>query len=242
MQRNPSKRAARALVIMALACLAASLAPSSASAQIPIPTNDTPTLYGGKPLSGMAVSGQIGYAALRGGFHFGRGNWDLAIDAGIPTFGANDWLHGYNQSLGFDLRVPFRFQLVQWPIATSSFKVGPYFHVGRACGRGSDCDLRAVGTGALIGFVTDIALPKLFKVIVGIEQQFGFFNQHNRRNDGDYTAFAGATWFDIGLEAFWRDIFFTLIVNVGAQYGSNNFHRYDHALYRQLFGAGFKFK
>lgn len=242
MQRNPSRRAARALVIMALACLAASVVPGSASAQIPIPTNDTPTLHGGTPLAGMAVGGQIGYAALRGAFYYGQGNWDLAIDAGIPTFGAHDWLHGYNQSLGFDLRVPFRFRLVQWSIATGSLKVGPYFHVGRACGRGDDCDRRAVGTGALIGFVTDIALPKLFKVIAGVEQQFGFVNLHNRNNGNDYSAFAGAFWFDIGLEAFWRDIFFTLIMNVGAQYGSNDFHRNDHALFRQLFGAGFKFK
>jgi hypothetical protein len=229
------------LVIMALACLTASVFPERAAAQIPIPTKDTPTLHGGTPLAGMAAGGEIGYAALRGAFYYGQGNWDLAIDAGIPTFGGTDRLHGYNQSLGFDLRVPFRIRIVQWSIATGSFKVGPYFHVGRDCWRGADCHQRALGTGALLGFVTDIALPKLFKVIVGIEQQFGFFNSHNRDNGGDYNAFAGATWIDVGLEAFWRDIFFTLIANVGAQYGSNDFRRNDHALYRQLFGAGYKF-
>jgi hypothetical protein len=243
MQRtNNRKRAASVLSIVVSACLTAVLWSGDASAQVPIPTADTPTLYGGTPLNGMAAGGQIGYAAMRGAFFYGRGNWDVTIDAGIPTFGANDWLHGYNQSLGLDVRAPFRLRLAQWTKATGSLKVGPYFHVGSACGRGNDCDSRALGTGVLIGFVTDIALPKLFKLIVGMEQQFGLFNRNNRNvNAGDYTVFAGATWFDIGIEAFWRNIFFSVIVNVGAQYGSNNFHRNDHALYRQLFGVGYKF-
>jgi hypothetical protein len=234
------QRAVRAFVIMAIACMTLPFAAGEACAQVPIPTNETPTLHGGTPLSGMAAGGEIGYAALRGAFYYGRGNWDVAVDAGMPTFGSNDWLHGYNQRLGLDLRAPFRIRLAQWSIATGSLKVGPYFHVGRACR--DNCDVRAFGTGALVGFVTDIALPKLFKVIVGIEQQFGFIDLHNRNTDYDYTAFAGATWLDAGLEAFWRNIFFTLILNVGAQYGSNNYRRDDHALYRQLFGAGYKFK
>jgi hypothetical protein len=234
-----TRRALSAPAIMALACLSVCLSARGVEAQVPIPTNDTPTLHGGTPLTGMAVGGEIGYAALRGAFYFGKGNWDVAIDAGIPTFGNDDWLHGYNQSLGLDLRAPFRLKLAQWTKATGSFKVGPYFHVGRACDH--DCNRNAVGTGALVGFVTDITLPKLFKVIVGIEQQFGFIGLNNRNNDGDYHAFAGATWFDIGLEAFWRSIFFTMIMNVGAQYGSNDFHYNDHALFRQLFGAGYKF-
>jgi hypothetical protein len=239
-----SGRVVSALVIV----VSAWLGTTSASAQMPIPTNDTPTLHGGTPIAGMAVGGEIGYAALRGAFYYGRGTWDVALDAGIPTFGANDWLHGYNQSLGLDLRAPFRIRLAQWRIATGSLKVGPYFHVGRAdwaCDRrGVDryCDgRRSIGTGALLGFVTDIALPKLFKLVVGIEQQFGMLNLHRRSNGDDYTVFAGATWIDLGLEAFWRDIFFTMIINVGAQYGSNNLHQYDHALFRQLFGVGYKF-
>lgn len=214
---------------------------AGALAQVPVPSADTPTLQGGTPLSGSAVGGQIGYAALRADFFHGGGNWDVNISAGIPTFG-DDWLHGYNQSLGLDLRAPFRFRLAQWRIATGSFKVGPLFHVGRACAGRRDCDTRSIGFGGTIGFVTDIALPKLFKVIVGIEQQFGLLNRRHRPSDSADNFFAGATWLDMGLEAFWRDIFFTLIFNVGAQYGSDELHRYDHALFRQLFGVGYKFR
>lgn len=211
-----------------------------AEAQVPVPTASTPTLQGGTPLNGMAAGGQIGYAALRGDFFFGKGNWDLNVTAGIPTFG-NDSLPGYNQSLGLDLRVPFRIHLLESGIISGSLKVGPQFNVGRACyGRG-DCDTRAVGTGVQIGWVMDFALPKIFKIIGGIEQQMGLIGWHNDAFDNN--EFYGATWFDVGLEAFWREsIFFTLIMNVGLQYGSNDLYRNDHALFRQLFGAGYKFK
>ena len=206
-----------------------------ASAQIPVPTAATPTLQGATPIDGMAAGGQIGYAALRGDFFWGRGKWDLNVSAGIPTFG-NDNLPGYNQSVGLDLRVPFRINLIQSGIFSGSLKVGPQFNVGRACyGRG-DCGTTAVGTGVLVGFMMDFALPKLFKIIGGIEQQLGMIHWND-------THFYGATWFDVGLEAFWRDsIFFTLIMNIGAQYGSDSIHYRDHALFRQLFGAGYKFK
>lgn len=238
-----SMNIARIKLVVCVGLVFAWLGASSAvEAQVPVPTTNTPTLYGGTPLSGSAVAGQIGYAALRAQFFHGRGNWDLTVDAGVPTFG-DDWLHGYNQSLGFDLRVPFRIRLANWQKATGSFKAGPLLHAGRACRGRSDCETRSVGTGALIGFVTDITLPKLFKLIVGIEQQFGLLNLRYRPNDSSDNRFAGATWIDLGLEAFWREsLFFTLIANVGAQYGSNDLHRHDHALYRQLFGVGYKFR
>lgn len=237
--KNPPSRAFGALVIMVLACLSVSLRANGAEAQVPIPTAATPTLQGATPLNGMAAGGQIGYAAMRGNFFLGRGNWDFAIDAGIPTFG-NDNLPGYNQSVGFDLRVPFRFKLIESGIMSGSFKVGPQFNVGRGCfGRG-DCNVRNVGTGVTIGFMMDFALPKLFKVIGGIEQQFGLTGWHADNFDRNF--FYGATWFDVGLEAFWRErFFFTLIMNMGAQYGSNELYRDDHALFRQLFGFGYKF-
>lgn len=243
-----------------------------ASAQMPVPSAKTPTLQGGTPIAGSVVGGQIGYAALRADFFHGAGSWDLNVSAGVPTFG-DRWLHGYNQSLGFDLRVPFRIRLVQWRLGTGSFKVGPLFHVGRACARHRgcdgpgckpprcpgpgcdparcpgpacpdppDCDTRSLGTGVLLGFVADVALPKLFKIIFGVEQQLGLLNLDNRRTDVDRDYFAGATWLDLGLEAFWRDIFFTLIMNMGAQYGSDSLHYSRHALFRHLVGVGYKFR
>ena len=259
--------------LLALCCALAPLlldAPR-ASAQMPVPSAKTPTLHGGTPLDGSAVGGQIGYAALRADFFHGAGSWDVNVSAGIPTFG-DRWLHGYNQSLGFDLRVPFRVRLVQWRLGTGSFKVGPLFHVGRACARhhgckgagcdparcpgpgcneprcpGPDCpdacDTRSIGTGVLLGFVADIALPKLFKIIVGVEQQLGLLNLDNHRTDVDHNYFAGATWIDLGLEAFWREaIFFTLIMNIGAQYGSDSLHHGRHGLFRHLLGVGYKFR
>jgi hypothetical protein len=217
---------------------------------------------GRDPAQRQRGGGAIGYAALRADFFHGAGNWDVNVSAGIPTFG-DRWLHGYNQSLGFDLRVPFRIRLAQWSRGTGSLKLGPYFHAGRgACGPRYDCpgpgcgrcpgpgcaeprncETRAIGTGVLFGFVADIALPKLFKIIVGIEQQFGLLNWRYAPTDYTHNYFAGATWLDLGLEAFWREsLFFTMIMNVGAQYGSDSLHYRDHALFRQLFGVGYKFR
>lgn len=230
---NIASRAALRLLGVSLVCAWSAVA----SAQVPIPSASTPTLQGGTPLSGAAVGGQIGYAALRADFFYGKGNWDLNVSAGVPTFGGE--LPGYNQDLGFDLRVPFRIRIVQWAKGTGSIKVGPLFHVGRHYWND---DWRAIGTGATIGFVADVALPKLFKVIMGIEQEFGLLNHYHRPSEEGHNDFAGATWFDIGLDAFWREsLFFTVVANVGAQYGSDRLHRYNHALYRQLFGVGYKF-
>jgi hypothetical protein len=76
---------------------------------------------------------------------------------------------------------------------------------------------------------------------VGIEQQLGLLNVKNRDADYHRNHFAGATWLDLGLEAYWRNMFFLTIINVGAQYGSNSLYYNDHALFRQMFGFGFKF-
>ena len=261
--------------LLAVLCVVAWLDPGTpAFAQMPVPKASTPTLQGGTPIDGSAVGGQIGYAALRADFFHGRGSWDLNVSAGVPTFGNDRWLHGYNQSLGFDLRVPFRIRLVQWRRGTGSFKVGPLFHVGRACAgqRGCEgpgcggpgcrgpgcnparcpgpncpdrpeCETRSIGTGVLLGFVADIALPKLFKIIVGVEQQLGLLNLDDHRTDVDRSYFAGATWLDLGLEAFWRErLFFTLIMHMGAQYGSDSLHYARHALFRHLVGVGYKFR
>ena len=98
-----------------------------------------------------------------------------------------------------------------------------------------------MGTGVIVGFVMDFALPKLFKIIGGIEQQLGMTGWHNDGAGNNF--FYGATWFDVGLEAFWRDsVFFTLIMNVGAQYGSDSLHYARHALFRHLVGVAYKFR
>jgi|GEM_PF-3567271 len=210
-----------------------------AQAQVPVPSSSTPTLHGGTPVVGNAVLGEIGYAALKASVYLGGGgNRDVGIEAAIPTFG-NDSLPGWNQNVGIDVRAPFRFLVSRWAKANGALKVGPYFHVGNLC---HNCDARALGLGLVGGYVTDISLPKLFKIIVGAEQQLGLWNG-KARHGGGTTDFAGATWLDLGLEAFWREsIFFTLLFNVGAQYGSNDFHRNDHALFRQMFGCGYKWR
>jgi hypothetical protein len=157
-------------------------------------------------------------------------------------------LPGWGQSLGMDVRAPFRFLLARWPKANGSFKVGPYLHAGRACfydggtDRRTNCGLRSVGLGVDFGFVTDIALPKLFKLIVGIEQQMGLLHVKSRDFDAKDNAFAAATWLDLGLEALWRNMFFTLIINAGAQYDSDKVYYRDHALFRQMVGFGYKLR
>jgi hypothetical protein len=209
---------------------------SVARAQVPVPTTSTPTIHGGTPIDGAAVHGEIGYAALRAAGYFGLGrDRDIGIEASLPTFGGTgNSLPGWNQNVGIDLRAPFRLKLLDAPKASGALKVGPYFHVGNIC---SGCDARSIGLGVLAGFVTDIPLPKIFKLIVGLEQQLGFVNVKADGYDGD-TGFAGATWVDAGLEAFWKDIFFTLLFNVGAQYGEGG----GDALFRQMVGAGYKWR
>lgn len=237
------------------------LCTGNVAAQVPVQTTSTPTVHGGTPMNGTALVAEVGYAALRGGFYSGSAQRDYGLELAAPTFG-NDTLPGWGQSLGVDMRVPFRILLARWSRANGSFKVGPYFHAGRTCfgrygrrireevpGPGPDivydvdanCGVRSVGLGANLGFVTDIALPKLFKIIVGIEQQLGFLNVKNRDADASSNNFAAATWLDLGLEALWRNMFFLTIINAGAQYGSNSLYYRDHALFRQMFGWGYKF-
>ncbi|MFT3924188.1 MAG: hypothetical protein QM778_16760 [Myxococcales bacterium] len=247
---------------LSLACLSlAWMCSAEASAQVPVQTTSTPTVHGGTPMNGTALVGEVGYAALRGGFYTGSAKQDFGLELSAPTFG-NDTLPGWGQSLGIDVRAPFRFLLANWARANGSFKIGPYFHAGRACyGRyrhyrdlpgpgpnvvvvddgGHSCGFRTVGVGLNLGFVTDIALPKLFKIVVGIEQQLGLLNARNRDIDAHSNNFAGATWIDLGLEAFWRNMFFLTIINAGAQYGSNDLYYRNHALFRQMFGFGYKF-
>jgi hypothetical protein len=248
--------------LFSLVCISIALScAAKAAAQVPVQTTSTPTVHGGTPMNGTALVAEVGYAALRGGFYSGSAQRDYGLELSAPTFG-NDTLPGWGQSLGIDVRAPFRFLLARWPRANGSFKVGPYFHAGRTCfGREGrrirrdvpgpapgvvydvdhNCGVRSVGVGANLGFVTDIALPKLFKIIVGIEQQLGLLNVKNRDIDAHSNNFAGATWLDLGLEALWRNMFFLTIINAGAQYGSNSLYYRDHALFRQLFGWGYKF-
>jgi hypothetical protein len=236
---------------------------TKASAQVPVPTTSTPTVHGGTPMGGTALVAEVGYAALRGAFYTGSAQKDFGLELSAPTFG-HDTLPGWGQSLGIDVRAPFRFLVARWARANGSFKVGPYFHAGRTCYGGRwrryrdvpgpapgpivydddfdrHCGFRSVGLGVNLGFVTDIALPKLFKLIVGIEQQLGLLNVKNRDADLSSNNFAGATWVDLGLEALWRNMFFLTLINAGAQYGSNSLYYRDHALFRQMFGFGFKF-
>jgi hypothetical protein len=237
-----TKRAIR--FVKQLAVVVACTWSVSASAQVPVPSTNTPTLRGGTPIVGNAVSGEIGYAALRAGIYFGStGDRDVGIEFAAPTFG-DDALPGWGQTLGMDVRVPLRFRIADWPRATGSFKVGPYFAAGRLCPRNfAGCGARSVQLGPVFGFVTDIALPKIFKLIVGIEQQMGLYHVGSKESDYKDNFFAAATWIDLGLEAFWRDaLFFTMIVNVGAQYGSDKLYYNDHALYRHMFGVGYKWK
>jgi hypothetical protein len=231
------------LALAAAACLGA----SSASAQVPIPSTATPTLHGGTPVNGAAVLGEIGFAALRGSFYMGDADSDFGIELAAPTFG-RDPLPGWGQSLGMDVRAPFRFLLARWATANGSLKVRPYLHAGRPCfyrgyynGRRTNCGARDVGLGVNFGFVTDIALPKIFKLIVGIEQQLGLWHWKSD-NDSKGNYLNAQTFLDLGLEALWRNMFFTMIINVGAQYGSDRIWENDRGLYRHMFGFGYKFR
>jgi len=221
------------------------LSASVAEAQMPMPTNATPTIHGGQTMNGMTVIAEVGFPAMRVGLLSGDGGFfDWGVIAAAPTLGDAD-INGYFQQLGMDIRAPLRFKLLESSKLTGSLRVAPLFHFGR---KGSGCSPDVcdpnVGMGTTVGFMMDIALPKIFKVVMGLDTRWGmahFAKSVNR--------FAGATLVQGGLEALWKEkFFFQLVLHIGAQYisgGDTGFGRRGgnaNPVFRQLLGFGYKFK
>jgi hypothetical protein len=223
----------------ALVALGLILSASIAEAQMPMPTTATPTVHGGQTMQGLTAIAEVGFPAVRFGILSGDGGFfDWGVIGAAPTLGDAD-INGYFQQLGMDVRAPLRFRLLESSKVTGSLRVAPLFHFGRkGAGCTPDrCDPN-VGFGSTIGFMMDIPLPKIFKVVMGVDTRWGMVHFAK-----DFNRFGGATMVQAGIEAFWKDqFFFQLIMHIGGQYISGTNGNGGNPVFRQLLGAGYKFK
>ncbi len=176
---------------------------TDARAKMPVLSGSTPTLYGGERLEphSIVLGATTGYPETRFDAYFGVTQiFDLGVHFGL-TYGAR--LSGLRQRVGMDLNVPLRFTLVQAGILAFGLRVTPYFMIGEA--------RPSVSVGGDIGFLFDIALPKLFKIIVGPEVRSGFAS--TGIPSARVRGYDGGSWVDIGVETLFLGRF-----HVGGQF------------------------
>jgi hypothetical protein len=171
--------------------LAITVCATAAQAGMPMPMADanTPTLKGGQVLTPgtIAIGATTGYPSTAFDAYFGLTPvFDLGVTAGL-TYGHK--ISGIRQRVGLDLHVPLRFTLFHKGIVAGGLKVAPYFMIGE----GSP----SISVGGDVGFLIDIAVPKIFKVIVGPEIRTGFASFGA---NSDNQIYDGALWLDMGLE------------------------------------------
>ena len=178
-------------------------------AGVPTPTGKTSTLYGGERLEPKTIvlGASTGYPKTTFDAYFGLTRiFDLGIHFGI-TYGAR--LAGIRQRVGMDFHLPLRFTVIQQRSLSAGVRLAPYFMVGE----GSP----SISTGGDIAFLFDIALPKLFKIIVGPEVRTGFASVGDRNRIRGYD---GGGWVNIGAETLLIDrIHLGWIFHGGAQWG-----------------------
>jgi hypothetical protein len=184
---------------------------SQAGVPMPLPDANTPTLKGGQVLDpgSVAIGATTGYPETAFNVYFGiTPVFDLGITVGL-TYGDGNWgstnwnnanwnnrgntISGLRQGVGLDLNVPLRFTLFHAGIVAGGLKVTPYFMIGD----GSP----SVSFGADAAFMIDIAVPKIFKVIVGPELRTGIASMGDKDwAGGRWTIYDGGLWLNAGLE------------------------------------------
>lgn len=182
----------------------------AAIGEAPIPTGQTPTLYGGQRLDPktFVIGATTGYPETSFDVYWGFTNvFDLGLQLGF-TYGPR--LDGDRQRLGMDFHVPLRFTLLQRNIVSGGLRVSPYLMIGESA--------PAVETGVDVGFLVDIALPKIFKIIVGPELRTGFASVGNINRINGYD---GGTWVIAGIETLLAGRFHVGgVMHGGAQWGT----------------------
>jgi len=209
-----------------VAVLVVGLSASSANAEVPTMTPQTPTLIGGQVIGPghVAIGASAGYPGLRGEFTFGLGSaFDISIQPTLTY--ANGWLSGLNQGLGVAVDVPFRFTLATMPRAALALRVIPYARIGRAA--------PSWGTGGTIDVRASIPLRRLFSIVVGGASRGGFGSFHydgctaGSGYDCNDNYFEGSTYAIIGLETFFHDRwYFFAEQDIGASYTSHGGYYY----------------
>jgi hypothetical protein len=178
-------------------------------AQTPRPTGRTPTLYGGERINpgSMVMGFTTGYPKTSFDLYWGVSQ---KFDVGLQTgFTYNVRLGGNRQWLGLDVHVPLRWTLLQRAKVAGGLRVAPYFMIGD----GSP----SISFGADVAFLIDIALPKVFKIIVGPELRTGFATLVGTGIVG----YDGGVWANLGLETFLaRKFFLGIVFNGGGVWGT----------------------
>jgi len=202
---------ARPLAAALVATALVAAAPSSARAAPPRPTSATPTLFGAQRLDpGTAALGMTtGYPKTGTNLHVGLlERFDIAFLIGV-TYG--DELDGNRQNLGADFHVPLRWTPYEEKRLAFGIRIAPYFMIGESG--------PAFSIGGDLAFLFDIALPKVFKLILGPELRTGFATReigNDRR-----TGYDGRLVMQIGLETLVaREWAFGFIFRGGAQWGT----------------------
>jgi len=214
----------------ALAAMMAVGSPSIVEAQVPRPNSATPTLFGAQRLDpGRTVVGMTtGYPKTGMNLHVGLlERFDLGFLVGV-TYG--DELGGNRQGVGADFHVPLRWTPFEERRLAFGIRVAPYFLIGEAG--------PALSMGGDVAFLFDIALPKVFKLILGPELRTGFASRD--ANDNRVTGYDGGLWFNIGIESFIKGEWFAgLIFQGGAYWGTGGLD--EGGLFRANLFFGYAF-
>ncbi|RLB52558.1 MAG: hypothetical protein DRJ42_14500 [Deltaproteobacteria bacterium] len=202
-------------IITGLLLLAALGFADTASAQMPEPTAETPTLFGAQRVDeGDFIIGlATGYPTTSFAMFFGlHESFDIGVLLGM-NYGDSS-LGGKRQRFGLDVHVPLRWTIATLDKVALGLRISPYFMIGD----GSP----AFSFGGDVAFLIDIPLPKLFKIIIGPELRTGFASVGSDPNR--FTGYDGGVWLNAGVETnFLEDFYAGLIFNGGGYWGSNNF-------------------
>jgi hypothetical protein len=204
---------------------------AQAAVPMPMPDVNTPTLKGAQTLSpgSIIIGATTGYPSTAFDAYFGISSvFDLGVTAGL-TYGGK--ISGNLQRVGLDLHVPLRFTLFHKGIVAGGLKVAPYFMIGE----GSP----SITVGGDVGFLLDIAVPKIFKVIVGPELRTGFGSYGASSNTQVYN---GALWLDMGLETILVEKWYLgLMFKAGGQWVAGDASGGD-GIFNCLIYFGYKLK
>jgi hypothetical protein len=136
--------------------------------------------------------------------------FDLGITTGITYCGK---VCGLRQDVGLDVHVPLRWTLFHSGIVAGGLKFAPYFMIGQGN--------PSISIGGDFAFLIDIAVPKIFKVIIGPELRTGFASTGNGNNRSNF--YDGAMVLNFGLETVLaRQWFLGLMFRAGGNWAAGD--------------------
>jgi hypothetical protein len=220
-------KAARILALVAFVAVIAPAATSSAQ----YPTGRTPTLFGAHTVdrTGVVIGFSSGWPESSFNMHFGiLANFDIGVLLGV-TYGRPAW-DGDRQEVGFAGRLPLRWTPLHGRRAAFGIRLTPYFLIGEYG--------PSISGGGDVALLFDIALPRIFKIVLGPELRTGF-NSFDRPG-GRVTRYDGGVWGVFGFEGLFGDhVMLSIIFNGGGYWGNRPLG--DGGLFRARISFGYAF-